>query len=32
MDAKGEMLDGSKHNYTLTFPIGQLPPVIPPSR
>lgn len=23
----GEMLDGSKHNYTLTFPAGQLPPV-----
>jgi hypothetical protein len=21
------MLDGSKHNYTLTFPAGQLPPV-----
>jgi hypothetical protein len=26
-DAKGETLDGSKHNYTLTFPAGQLPPV-----
>ena len=26
-DAKGETLDGSKHNYTLTFPPGQLPPV-----
>src|SRR5271154_669917 len=23
----GEELDGSKHNYTLTFPAGQLPPV-----
>ena len=23
----GEVLDGSKHNYTLTFPAGQLPPV-----
>jgi hypothetical protein len=23
----GEPLDGSKHNYTLTFPVGQLPPV-----
>ncbi|MFO0815781.1 MAG: DUF1254 domain-containing protein [Gemmatales bacterium] len=23
----GELLDGSKHNYTLTFPAGQLPPV-----
>lgn len=23
----GEILDGSKHNYTLTFPAGQLPPV-----
>ncbi|HAB19370.1 MAG TPA: DUF1254 domain-containing protein [Verrucomicrobiota bacterium] len=22
-----EVLDGSKHNYTLTFPTGQLPPV-----
>ena len=26
-DAKGEALDGSKHNYTLTFPAGELPPV-----
>ncbi len=26
-DATGEELDGSKHNYTLTFPGGQLPPV-----
>ena len=26
-DATGETLDGSKHNYTLTFPAGQLPPV-----
>ncbi|WP_249674789.1 DUF1254 domain-containing protein [Pseudomonas abieticivorans] len=26
-DAKGELLDGSKHNYTLTFPAGKLPPV-----
>jgi hypothetical protein len=26
-DAAGEQLDGSKHNYTLTFPAGQLPPV-----
>jgi hypothetical protein len=25
--AGGEVLDGSKHNYTLTFPTGQLPPV-----
>jgi len=25
--ADGEMLDGSKHNYTLTFPAGQFPPV-----
>jgi len=25
--ADGEALDGSKHNYTLTFPVGQLPPV-----
>ena len=23
----GEPLDGSKHNYTITFPAGQLPPV-----
>jgi hypothetical protein len=27
VDVKGETLDGSKHNYTLTFPAGQLPPV-----
>ncbi|MFY9706152.1 MAG: DUF1254 domain-containing protein [Desulfobacterales bacterium] len=26
-DATGETLDGSKHNYTLTFSAGQLPPV-----
>ncbi len=26
-DADGEPLDGSKHNYTLTFAAGQLPPV-----
>ncbi|MVV47020.1 DUF1254 domain-containing protein [Pseudomonas sp. PB120] len=26
-DTKGKVLDGSKHNYTLTFPAGQLPPV-----
>jgi hypothetical protein len=26
-DASGETLDGSKHNYTLTFAPGQLPPV-----
>jgi hypothetical protein len=26
-DATGKPLDGSKHNYTLTFPAGQLPPV-----
>ena len=26
-DAGGETLDGSKHDYTLTFPAGQLPPV-----
>ena len=25
--ANGETLDGSKHNYTLTFPSGQFPPV-----
>ena len=25
--ADGEPLDGSKHDYTLTFPAGQLPPV-----
>jgi hypothetical protein len=27
IDAAGEPLDGSKHNYTLIFPAGQLPPV-----
>ena len=27
VDGKGETLDGSKHDYTLTFPAGQLPPV-----
>jgi hypothetical protein len=27
MDASGQPLDGSKHNYTLTFPAGQFPPV-----
>jgi hypothetical protein len=27
VDATGEPLDGSKHNYTITFPAGQLPPV-----
>lgn len=26
-DATGHTLDGSKHNYTITFPAGQLPPV-----
>jgi hypothetical protein len=26
-DAEGQPLDGSKANYTLTFPEGQLPPV-----
>ena len=25
--AAGEALDGSKHNYTITFPAGSLPPV-----
>ncbi len=25
--ANGDALDGSKHNYTLTFPAGQFPPV-----
>jgi hypothetical protein len=25
--ANGEELDGSKQNYTLTFPAGELPPV-----
>jgi len=27
VDASGAVLDGSKHNYTITFPAGQLPPV-----
>ncbi len=27
VDATGEPLDGAKHDYTLTFPAGQLPPV-----
>ena len=27
VDASGTELDGSKHNYTLTFPAGQYPPV-----
>ncbi len=27
VDLTGQPLDGSKHNYTLTFPAGQLPPV-----
>jgi hypothetical protein len=27
MDDKGAPLDGRQHNYTLTFPPGQLPPV-----
>jgi hypothetical protein len=27
VDATGETLDGSQHNYTITFPAGQLPPV-----
>lgn len=27
IDAAGEELDTSKHNYTITFPAGQLPPV-----
>ena len=27
VDGNGETLDGSKHNYTLTFAAGQLPPV-----
>jgi hypothetical protein len=26
-EADGELLDGGKHRYTLTFPAGQLPPV-----
>lgn len=27
VDVNGNPLDGSKHNYTLTFPAGQFPPV-----
>jgi hypothetical protein len=27
VDGDGQTLDGSKHNYTLTFPAGQQPPV-----
>ena len=27
VDSDGQTLDGSKHNYTLTFPPGQQPPV-----
>jgi hypothetical protein len=27
IDGTGKQLDGSKNNYTLTFPSGQLPPV-----
>ncbi len=27
VDGTAQVLDGSKHNYTLTFPAGQLPPV-----
>ncbi|WP_230279808.1 DUF1254 domain-containing protein [Croceicoccus sp. Ery15] len=27
IDASGEPLDGSKHNYTITFPKGETPPV-----
>jgi hypothetical protein len=26
-DSDGQTLDGSQHNYTLTFPAGRLPPV-----
>ncbi|MDN5850760.1 MAG: DUF1254 domain-containing protein, partial [Nitrococcus sp.] len=26
-DAQGQPLDGSKHDYTITFPKGELPPV-----
>ena len=26
-DSSGQTLDGSKHQYTITFPAGQLPPV-----
>jgi hypothetical protein len=31
-DNEGKALDGSKHNYALTFPKGQLPPVTPSGR
>ncbi|MGA9001998.1 MAG: DUF1254 domain-containing protein [Pseudolabrys sp.] len=27
VDGDGQTLDGSKHNYPLTFPAGQMPPV-----
>jgi hypothetical protein len=27
LDGTGKQLDGSKNNYMLTFPVGQLPPV-----
>ena len=27
VDGTGRTLDGSKHNYTLTFPAGRMPPV-----
>ena len=27
VDSRGEAIDTGKHNYTLTFPAGQLPPV-----
>jgi hypothetical protein len=27
VDSDGQMLDGSRHDYALTFPPGQLPPV-----
>jgi hypothetical protein len=27
VDGEGQTLDGSKNNYTLTFPAGQVPPV-----
>ncbi len=26
-DSNGQTLDGSKHNYTLTFAAGEFPPV-----
>ncbi len=26
-DSNGQILDGSRHRYTITFPAGQLPPV-----